>query len=142
MYIEDLSAGTATTYSTSTERLNYTTTQYESLNIEPTDEIDPWFYYFKPHTYRIYLRNNNNTYRIHYIHYFDRIEYDDTVEIPIPEIFLWALYSLVMWYVYPNYWQQWENKEANAWAKWRQQLVDLAKTDAFQLSWVSWNNIH
>lgn len=140
MYIEDNSNETSM-YRTAVERQSYLVTQYDSLNIEPTDKIDPWHYYYKQHTKRIYLRNNKNTYTIHYLHYYDRLEYSDTAEIPIPEIFLWALYSLTMWYIYPNYWQQGENKEANSWAKGRQQLTDLAKTDSMQLSWISWNNI-
>lgn len=141
MYIEDLSLGTVA-YTTALERTSYLNQNFECLNIKPTDKIDPWHIYYKQHTKRIYLRNNSNTYRIHYLHYFDRVEYADDTEIPVPDIFLWALYSLVMWYIYPNYGQQGENKEANAWSKGRQQLVDLAKTDAMQLSWIGWGNIH
>lgn len=140
MYIEDLSQGTSI-YNTSVERTTKLANQFDALLIKPDDKIDPNHFYFKQHTKRIYLRNNNNTYRIHYLHYFDRLEYNDTTEIPVPEIFLWALYELTMGYIYPNYWQQWENKEANAFNKGRQQLVDLAKTDSMQLSGVLWNNI-
>ena len=140
LYIEDLSNWT-NFYQTTVERRSLLNQQFECLNIEPTDKIDPSYYYFKQHTKRIYLRNNNNKYRIHYIHYFDKLDYTDTVELPIPDVFCWALYSLVMWYIYPSYWQQGENKEANAWAKGRQQLTDLAKMDSMQLTWVSWANI-
>ena len=127
MYIEDLSN---------------TTESFDCLNIEPTDKINYGDIYYKQHTKRIYLRNNKNRYIIHYIHYFDMVQYADDTEIPIPDLFLWALYELVMWYIYPNYWQQGENKEANAFNKWRQALVDLAKTDSMQINWISWSNIH
>ena len=127
MYIEDLSNTTET---------------FDCLNIMPTDKIDYGNIYYKQHTKRIYLRNNHNKYIIHYIHYFDMISYADDTEIPIPELFLGALYELTMWYIYPNYGQQGENKEANAFNKWRQALVDLAKTDSMQINWISWTNIH
>ena len=140
MYIEDLSYWT-TSYNTTLEKTSQLSQQFEALYTKPYDKIDPNHFYFKQHTKRIYLRNNNNKYRIHYLHYFDRLEYNDTTEIPIPDIFLGALYELVMGYIYPNYWQQGENKEANAFNKGRQQLVDLAKTDSMQLSGVLWNNI-
>lgn len=139
-YIEDLSNWTQA-YVSSVERWIQLHQQFEALNIKPYDKIDYWHYYYKQHTKRIYLRNNKNKYRIHYIHYFDRIEYSEDAEIPIPDIFDGALYELTMWYVYPNYWQQGENKETNAFNKWRQALSDLAKTDSMQLSWVYWNNI-
>jgi hypothetical protein len=44
-----------------------------------------------------------------------------------------------MTYLYPINWQYWENKDANNYNKAQDQLVNLAKTDAFQLSVVVWN---
>ena len=141
LYIEDLSNGSSA-YTAALERTSLLNQNFECLNIEPTDKIDYNHIYYKQHNKRIYLRHNNNKYRIHYVHYFDRLTYSDTVEIPIPELFLNALYNVVMSYIYPNYGQQGENKEANARTIGRQQLADLAKTDSMQLTWVSWSNIH
>ena len=140
LYIEDLSNG-SNAYTTMTERESFLVQNFECLNIEPTDKIDPGHIYYKMHNKRIYLKNNKNKYRIHYVHYYDRVDYSETALIPIPDIFIWALYSLTMGYVYPNYGQQGDNKEANAWAKWRQQLGDLAKMDSMQMAWIYWRNI-
>lgn len=141
-YIEDISSGTSwyQTFNGSSV-IQWGQETFECLNIKPTSKIDRGMVYFKPHTKRIYLKNNSGKYIIHYLHYFDDLVYDDTTEIPIPNAFLWALYSLVMWYIYPNYWQMGDNEEQNAWNKSKDQLQNLAKTDSLQITWVSWSNI-
>lgn len=118
--------------------------KFFNINVEPFETLSDWLedikdneFYFKPHTKKIKLRNNWVWYYLHYIHYFDQVTYEWT--LPVPSLFEWALFNLVLWYVYPNYWQMWENKEANAFQKSRQQLTDLAKTDSLQLSGIEGN---
>ena len=126
------------------EDLSWQVDTFETKNIKPstlsanTLLMDGEIYY-KQHTKRIRLKNNRNKYIIHYIHHFDYVTYSDTAQLPVPDIFLGALYQLTMGYIYPSYWQQWENKENNAWQKWRQSLTDLAKTDSMQLTWIQYN---
>jgi len=117
--------------------------QFENVNSEPFDGLVDWLedladneFRYKPHGKTIKVKNNGVGYVLYYIHHFDAVEYTST--IPVPDIFLWVLYNLVLGYIYPNYWQTWENKEANVFTKARQQLTDLAKTDSLQLSWIEW----
>ena len=94
--------------------------------------------YFKPAERKIYLPNNDNKgYILHYVSFYNPIDWEDN--IPIPEHFLGCLYDITMTYLYPINWQYWENKDANNYNKAQDQLVNLAKTDAFQLSVVVWN---
>ena len=51
------------------------------------------------------------------------------------------LYNLTMTYLYPINWQYWDNKDANSYQKAMTQLVNLAKTDMFQINSVK-GNIH
>lgn len=113
---------------------------FDNINVEPfntTDNIWETELFFKPHTKKIKVYNNKVWYILHYIHYFDQVDYEWT--LPVPSLFEWVLFNLTLWYIYPNYWQMWENKEANVFSKSRQQLTDLAKTDSLQLSWIEWN---
>jgi len=110
--------------------------------IEPT----PWVedlkedeLYFKPWTNQLYLPNNNKWYVIHWISFFNPVDWDDI--IPLPEHFLAALYNITMTYLYPINWQYWDNKDANSYNKAMTQLVNLAKTDMFQINSVK-GNIH
>ena len=110
--------------------------------IEPT----PWVedlkdneLYFKPWTTQLYLPNNKKGYVIHRVSFFNPVDWDS--EIPLPDYFLWALYNLTMCYLYPITGQYWDNKETNTYNIVQTQLVNLAKTDAFQLNWVT-GNIH
>lgn len=143
-YVEDLTAATSgyQIYNNNNTMQAAKIDKFEVLNVKPVDRIDPGFIYFKPHEKRIYLKNNKNKYRIHYLHYFDNLEYTDETLIPIPNVFLWALYSLVMWYIYPNYGQMGDNEEQNAFNKAKDQLQNLAKTDSLQISGIDWSNIH
>jgi hypothetical protein len=96
--------------------------------------------YFKPWTKQLYLPNNKNKgYVVHWISFFNPVEWDD--EIPLPEHFLWALYNITMTYLYPINGQYWDNKDANSYQKAQAQLVNLAKTDMFQINSVR-GNIH
>jgi hypothetical protein len=95
--------------------------------------------YFKPWTTQLYLPNNKKGYVIHRVSFFNPVDWDS--EIPLPDYFLWALYNLTMCYLYPITGQYWDNKETNTYNIVQTQLVNLAKTDAFQLNWVT-GNIH
>lgn len=115
--------------------------EYKIRKVEPTpgksdlklDEV-----YFKPGERKIYLPNNDNKwYILHYVTFFNPIDWEDN--IPVPEHFLGCLYDIVMTYLYPINWQYWENKDANCYNKAQDQLVNLAKTDAFQMWVVVWN---
>lgn len=116
--------------------------KFENVNTEPFDgvrdlEINEFRYH--PHTTRLKIYNNKSKYKIHYIHYFPVVGYDDV--IPLPDLFLGVLYNLTLSYIYPQYWQIGDNRETNVYNKARQQLTDLAKTDSLQLYWVE-GNIH
>jgi len=121
--------------------LSWRTTEFDILKVEPTewtDNLKSNEIYYKPWSKEIILPNNGNAwYILHYVHIFDKVEFTD--ELPIPEIFEWALYNMTMTYAYPPYWQYWENKEWNTYAKSNQQLANLAKTDSFQMTKVKWN---
>ena len=110
--------------------------------IEPTPgtaELKENELYFKPGTKLLYLPNNKKWYVIHWISFFNPVDWDD--EIPVPEHFLACLYNLTMTYLYPVNWQYWDNKDANSYNKAMTQLVNLAKTDMFQINSVK-GNIH
>lgn len=111
--------------------------------IEPTvgvEDLKDRELYFKPGTKQLYLPNNKNRgYVIHWISFFNPVEWDD--EIPLPEHFLWTLYNITMTYLYPINGQYWDNKDANSYQKAQAQLVNLAKTDMFQINSVR-GNIH
>ena len=121
--------------------LNKQYTEFYVLKVEPTeghDDLEGNNVYFKPWSKEITLPNNDNKwYIVHYVHIFDKPELSST--IPLPDIFLWALYNLALAYAYPPYWQYGENKEWNVYAKASQQLINLAKSDSFQMSNVTWN---
>lgn len=110
--------------------------------IEPTpwtEELKEDELYFKPWTKTLYLPNNHKWYVIHWISFFNPVDWDD--EIPLPEHFLAALYNITMTYLYPINGQYWDNKDANSYNKAMTQLVNLAKTDMFQINSVK-GNIH
>ena len=110
--------------------------------IEPTvwvEDVKDDELYFKPGTKQLYLPNNKKGYVIHWISFFNPVDWDD--EIPLPEHFLAALYNITMTYLYPINWQYWDNKDANSYNKAMTQLVNLAKTDMFQINSVK-GNIH
>ena len=111
--------------------------------IEPTvgtEELKERELYFKPWTKQLYLPNNKNKwYVIHWVSFFNPVEWDD--EIPLPEHFMACLYNIVMTYLYPINCQYWDNKDANSFQKAQTQLVNLAKTDMFQINSVI-GNIH
>lgn len=115
--------------------------QYKINVIEPTEWIDdlkPDEIYFKPGDNKIYVPNNKNAgYILHWVSFYNPVDWED--EIPMPEHFMWCLYNLVMTYLYPIDWQYWDNKDANSYNKAMTQLVNLAKTDAFQINSVTWN---
>lgn len=96
--------------------------------------------YFKPGTKQLFLPNNKNRgYVIHWISFFNPVDWEN--EIPLPEHFMACLYNLTMTYLYPINWQYWDNKDANSYNKAQTQLVNLAKTDMFQINSVK-GNIH
>ena len=111
--------------------------------IEPTvwtEDLKENELYFKPGTNQLYLPNNKNKgYVIHWISFFNPIDWEN--EIPLPEHFMACLYNLTMTYLYPINWQYWDNKDANSYNKAQTQLVNLAKTDMFQINSVK-GNIH
>ena len=111
--------------------------------IEPTpwtEDLKENELYFKPGTNQLYLPNNHNRwYVIHWISFFNPVNWED--EIPLPEHFMACLYNLVMTYLYPINWQYGDNKDANSYNKAQTQLVNLAKTDMFQINSVK-GNIH
>ena len=110
--------------------------------IEPTvwvEELKEKELYFKPGTKQLYLPNNDKWYIIHWISFFNPVDWDS--EIPVPEHFIACLYNLTMTYLYPINWQYWDNKDANSYNKAMAQLVNLAKTDMFQINSVK-GNIH
>lgn len=111
--------------------------------IEPTpwtEELKEDELYFKPGTKQLYLPNNKNKwYVIHWISFFNPVDWES--EIPMPEHFMGCLYNLTMTYLYPVNWQYWDNKDANSYQKSMTQLVNLAKTDMFQINSVK-GNIH
>ena len=118
------------------------TERFENINTEPFDvenNLEIWQFWFKPHTNTIKIYNNKAKYRIHYLHYFDLLTMDD--EIPLPTLFLWALYDIALTYIYPTYGQLWDSKQTNVYNISRQQLKDLATSDSFQLHGVE-GNIH
>jgi hypothetical protein len=81
--------------------------------------------------------NKNGWYILHWISFYNPVDWED--EIPLPEHFMGCLYNIVMTYLYPINWQYWDNKDANSYNKAMTQLVNLAKTDAFQINSVTWN---
>ena len=111
--------------------------------IEPTpgvEELGERELYFKPWTKQLYLPNNSNRgYVVHRVSFYNPVEWDD--EIPLPEHFLATLYNIVMTYLYPINGQYWDNKDANSYQKAQTQLINLAKTDMFQINSVR-GNIH
>ena len=110
--------------------------------IEPTpgvEELKEDELYFKPGTNQLYLPNNKRWYVIHWISFFNPVDWED--EIPLPEHFMGCLYNITMTYLYPINWQYWDNKDANSYQKSMTQLVNLAKTDMFQINSVK-GNIH
>ena len=110
--------------------------------IEPevwVEELKENELYFKPGTKQLYLPNNDKWYIIHWISFFNPVDWDS--EIPLPEHFIACLYNLTMTYLYPINWQYWDNKDANSYNKAMTQLVNLAKTDMFQINSVK-GNIH
>ena len=111
--------------------------------IEPTvwiEDLKENELYFKPGTNKLYLPNNKNKwYVVHWISFYNPVDWDN--EIPVPEHFLACLYNLTMTYLYPINWQYWDNKDANSYQKAMWQLVNLAKTDMFQINSVK-GNIH
>lgn len=111
--------------------------------IEPTpgvEELKEDELYFKPGTKQLYLPNNKNKgYVIHWISFFNPVDWES--EIPLPEHFMGCLYNLTMTYLYPINWQYGDNKDANSYNKAMTQLVNLAKTDMFQINSVK-GNIH
>lgn len=111
--------------------------------IEPTpgtEELRENELYFKPGTKQLYLPNNKNKgYVIHWISFFNPVDWED--EIPLPEHFMGCLYNITMTYLYPINWQYGDNKDANSYNKSMTQLVNLAKTDMFQINSVK-GNIH
>ena len=120
---------------------HWDTEEYKIVFAEPTvwiEDLHPFELYFKPWTYWLYVPNNKNSwYIVHYVSFFNKIDWED--EIPLPDHFLWTLYNLTMTYLYPIDWEYWDNKDANCYNKAQTQLVNLAKTDAFQMQWVIWN---
>ena len=117
--------------------------EWEIKLIEPTpgtEELKENELYFKPGTNKLYLPNNKNKwYVIHWISFFNPVDWDN--EIPLPEHFMGCLYNITMTYLYPINWQYWDNKDANSYQKAQTQLVNLAKTDMFQINSVK-GNIH
>ena len=115
--------------------------QYFIQCIEPTvwiDDLKPDQIYFKPGDNKIWVPNNDNCwYILHWVSFYNPVDWED--EIPLPEHFLACLYNIVMTYLYPINGQYWDNKDANSYNKSQTQLVNLAKTDAFQLNTVIWN---
>lgn len=111
--------------------------------IEPTvwtEDLKANELYFKPGTNQLYLPNNKNKwYVIHWISFYNPIDWES--EIPLPEHFIGCLYNLTMTYLYPINWQYWDNKDANSYNKAQTQLVNLAKTDMFQINSIK-GNIH
>lgn len=109
--------------------------------IEPTiwvEDLMPDELYFKPWTKEIYIPNNKNEgYILHWISFFNPVDWED--EIPLPEHFMWALYNLVLCYLYPINWQYGVDKESNNYNIAQTQLVNLAKTDAYQMNHIIWN---
>lgn len=115
--------------------------EYRIVLTEPTiweEDLHKYEIYFKPWTYWLYVPNNKNAwYIVHYVSFFNKLDWES--EIPVPDYFLWTLYNLTMTYLYPIDWEYWDNKDANCYNKAQTQLVNLAKTDAFQMQWVRWN---
>ena len=115
--------------------------EYKIQITEPTvgvEDLKPDEVYFKPNTKQIFVPNNKNEwYILHWVSFFNPIGWDD--EIPVPELFIWLLYNLTLTYLYPVNWQYWVDKEANNYSIAQTQLVNLAKTDAFQLNAIKWN---
>lgn len=114
---------------------------YKINVIEPTmwiDDLKPDEIYFKPWDNKIYIPNNNNGwYILHWVSFYNPVDWED--DIPLPEHFMAVLYNLVMTYLYPINWQYGDNKDSNSYNKAMTQLVNLAKTDAFQINSVTWN---
>lgn len=115
--------------------------EYKINVIEPTvgvDDLKENEIYFKPWTKQLYIPNNDNKwYVLHWVSFFNTVDWDS--EIPLPDHFMWLLYNMTMCYLYPITWQYWDNKETNTYNVAQTQLVNLAKTDAFQLNSVIWN---
>ena len=135
----------ATLYNTNTTmKQNMPSTyddRFQIIHTEPTEGIEnlnSHQLYFKPWSKSITIANNNNQwYVLHYVHGFDFVGIEDT--LPIPDMFLWALYNIVMTYLYPINWQYGDNKDANSYNKAKDQLVNLAKSDSFQNQQIIWN---
>lgn len=100
--------------------------------------------YYKQHTNEIKIFDNtyvsngtNGWYNIHYVHTFNRIGYLD--EIPLPDLFLGALYNRTLAYLYPPYAQYGDNKQQTSYNDWDKQMQNLTKIDAFQLQNITGN---
>jgi len=94
--------------------------------------------FYIPGTNVITLSNNTTWYVIDYFKAYKKISSMEE-EIPVGDIFLGALYSFTMSYIFPVYWQYGEWKEANLYAQWRQRLADLMKTDNLPINIVKSN---
>jgi hypothetical protein len=75
--------------------------------------------------------------RLHYVHTFNPVV--DWGEIPLPELFLWALYNKTLTYIYPQYWQYWDGKDTTAYSKYQEQMENFNMIDSLQITWVESN---
>lgn len=110
--------------------------QFERKNVNINLQEKEIFY--RPLNTDIYLYNNTDWYKIAYIHTFIFLT-DLAEQLPLPNIFLWALYDLVMAYILPIYWQAGEQKEVSAYQRWMSKLKELAKFDANPIEKVKTN---
>lgn len=116
--------------------------EFKTIKIDTT--LKEGQVYYKQHTPLINIFDNTNAsgngdggYTIHYVHTYNRIGRED--EIPVPEMFLGALYNRTLAYLYPPYAQYGDNKNQTAYNDYDKQMQNLTKIDGFQLQQITGN---
>ena len=114
--------------------------EFDNFTLTNQDfELEQWVIFFRPHENVLKIKNNEKWYILHYIHSFNWVGLDD--EIPLPDIFLAPLYNKILTYIYPQYGQYWDGKDANSQSKYMEQMQNFAMMDSLQVTWVT-TNIH
>ena len=108
------------------------------FNITNIDKkLDDWYIFYTPHEKIVKMKNNNSWIDLYYIHTFNQITSTDS--IPLPDLFLWALFNKVASYCYPWYWQYWDWKDTVSMSKYVEQIESFRMIDALQWTWVETN---
>lgn len=106
---------------------------FDTSNVD--EELDNWQIYFRPHEKTIKIKNNTDWITLHYLHTFNSLSTNSI--IPLPDLFLWALFNRVLSYCYPSYWQYWDWKDTVVMSKYIDQMENFRMIDSLQLTWIS-----